>query len=99
MQVKKLPISFYVFRKDGSKNPNIKTHFLEEMILDTHTALDKKIKLADDTIWELIMEEEVKQAFKISSSVRCIVSFQAHTQGNYAVARLFKENKRTKGKQ
>lgn len=86
---KNSPVTFHVFRSDGSKNPDIKAYFLSNLDLDVHTALEGSLKLKDGTLWRLVMEDAVQQALKSATSVKVLVSFQARTQGNYAVARLF----------
>ena len=94
METKKHDVTFHVFRKDGSKNPDIKLFFLENMVIDAHTATSETLKLQDGTVWSLILEQQVKEALKRETEVACLVSFQARTYGNYAVARLFDKDKR-----
>lgn len=91
--LKKPAVTFHVFRKDGSKNPDIKLYFLENMMLDVATVLEKQIKLKDDTVWELVLEPAVIGALKTQKEVKCLISFQARVYGNFAVARLFDPNK------
>lgn len=87
------PVTFHVFRKDGSKNPDIKLSFLEDMTISVHDIPKGHITLVDGTIWELVMEAPVKEAFKKQTEVKCLISFQARVNGNYAVCRLFDETK------
>lgn len=83
------PITFHVFRKDGSKNPDIKAFFLERQRLTAMDAVKGTITLSDKTVWTLVMETSVSKALKEQHEVLCIISFQARQQGNYAVARLY----------
>lgn len=90
-------ISFHVFRKDGSKNPDIKAYFLENMSLTAHDAIEGKLILSDNTEWTLVLEPAVIDAIKSKETADCLISFQARHSGNFAVARLYNpEYKATK---
>ena len=86
-----LPITFYRYRKDGSLNPDIKRAFLQTCTLRVEDAIAGHVLLEDKSEWTLVLEPPVHEAFKRSSLVDCIVSFQIRKGGCYAVARLFKE--------
>ncbi len=95
MDKNKTTVTFHVFRKDGSKNPDIKNFFLENVQLDAHMASEGTITLEDKTVWTIVLEEPVAEALKQQAgSISCLVSFQARVQGNFAVCRLFDPNKR-----
>lgn len=91
--MKKKTVTFHVFRKDGSKNPDIKKYFLENLTLTAQDALEGKIKLQDGTLWDIVLESPVHSALRGADAVKCLVSFQARTYGNFAVFRLFDETK------
>lgn len=84
-------ISFYVYRKDGSKNPDILRYFLEERELTAIEAAEGSLLQVDGSRWTLVLEDEVHKRLQESSdAVRCIISFQLRRSGAYAVARLWK---------
>lgn len=86
--------TFSIYRSDGSKVPTLKKSFLVKEHI-SHLDYFKGYKtLEDGTVWKLILENEVISDIKIkghSDTSFCIVSYQAHTHGNYAIARLVKE--------
>jgi hypothetical protein len=87
-------ISFYVFRKDGSRNPDILRSFLEEHYLTATDAALGFFKQVDNSNWQLILEDEVKnKLLEETEAVKCIISFQLRRSGAYAIARLWKEKK------
>lgn len=88
-------VSFYVYRKDGSSNPEIKKFFLDVRELTAIDAVQGHIRLSDNTIWELVLESPVVKALKAASAVKCVISFQARIQGNYAVARIYDDTKQS----
>jgi len=92
------PVTFHVFRKDGSRNPDIKYSFIEKRLVSFHDAAEGFIRLDDNTMWALVMENEVKAAMTGSTPTYCIISFQARVNGNFAVARLFKDDYKAKGR-
>lgn len=95
----KYPVpTFHVFRSDGSKNPDIVKHFIERMDISAIDAVEGKLKLKDNTEWTLILEPTAKVALQKASTVYCIISFQARTYGNYAIARVFDQSKVKGGK-
>jgi hypothetical protein len=84
-------ITFHVFRKDGSRNPDITRYFLENMIVTAQDALEGRLVLQDRTEWTIVLEVPVKKALQAADNANCLVSFQARVSGNYAVCRLFDE--------
>lgn len=92
------PVTFHIFRRDGSRNPDIKHSFLEIMDVSAHDIAECFIRLEDGTIWSLVCEADVKTAFKSAMLVKCIISFQARVNGNFAVARLHRTDYKPKGR-
>lgn len=86
------PVSFVVFRSDGSKNPDILKYFLERMHIGAVDAVEGVLTLQDGTRWTLVLEPQVKEALKQTDNCQCLVSFQARRHGNFAVARLYNPN-------
>ena len=89
-----LPITFYLYRKDGSLNPDIKRAFLQAMSVSAEDAIAGRIFLEDKSEWILVLEAPVRAALKAASLVECVVSFQIRTTGAYAVARIWSPPKR-----
>lgn len=82
--------SFSIYRADGSKVPTLRRSFIIKQDI-TQAELDANVVSLDDgTSWELVVDDEVWDRIKQQGSAYCIVSYQAHSHGNYAVARLFK---------
>ena len=98
VQDKLSPVTFHVYRKDGSRNPDIKHSFLEKKSLSAYDAMSGYLTLEDKTAWKLVLEQAVSQAFTAFQDVLCLVSFQARIDGNYAIARLYKEDYKSKGR-
>ena len=92
------PVTFHVFRRDGSRNPDIKHSFLEIMYVGAHDAMEGFLRLSDNTMWQLVLEPEVASKLTTTDSIHCIVSFQARVNGNFAVARLYREGYKPKGR-
>lgn len=92
------PVTFHVFRKDGSRNPDIKYSFIEIMSLSAQDAAEGYIVLSDKTTWAVVVEDAVRGMLMTTDAVKCIISFQARVNGNFAVARLFREDYRPKGR-
>lgn len=94
MNNNKSPISFYVYRRDGSRNPDIRFSFLEEHHLAAEDAVRGYLLQTDGSRYSLVLEEDVRQALLASAEpVHCIISFQQRRSGAYAVARLYKEKR------
>jgi len=84
-------ITFYVFRKDGSKNPDILRYFLEDRFLTAYDAAEGFLSQPDGTKWKLILEDAVRyEITQGNNNCKCLVSFQLRRSGAYAVARLWK---------
>lgn len=82
-------IKFSIFRADGSKVPTLKKAFLVKEYIYPSDLTDGVLHLEDGTEWTLITEHLVQNSLvNLRSKVFCIVSYQAHTHGNFAVARL-----------
>lgn len=91
-----LPISFYLYRKDGTPNPDIRRAFLQRITLFAEDAIKGKYFLEDKSEWTLVLEPAVREALLHSASVECVTSFQVRTQGAYAVARIWNPPQRGK---
>jgi len=87
-------VSFHVFRKDGSKNPDITRYFLDNKTITAHDAMEGKLVLSDRTEWTLVLEPRVREALRQGDSVECLISFQARVDGNFAVARIYDPEKK-----
>lgn len=88
----KIP-SFTVYRADGSKVPTIKKSFLVKEWIERAHLTRSWMTLEDGTDWNLVLEDEVKAALEIETEVFCIISYQVHEYGNFAIARVVKERK------
>lgn len=85
--------SFGIYRADGSKHPTLKRNFIIKMDLYTNDLRNGYVTLVDGTNWALSAEQEVKDAIQAVGDTFCIVSFQVHEHGNYAVARKYSAKK------
>ena len=89
----KSPITFHIYRKDGTANPDIKQSFLDRKHLSAQDAIEGSLTLDDQTKWQLVLEAPVQKKLKEQDAVLCIISFQVRQSGNYAVARLFDQTR------
>lgn len=87
--------TFEVYRK-GSNNklvPNLVKAFLMKKVI-TKDDIDRSyLQLPDSSLWILCPELEVSYALDYSDSCICLVSYQVHRHGSFAVARLYEEDK------
>ena len=97
-QEKLSPVTFHVFRKDGSRNPDVRHSFIEKQYIGAHDAMEGYLTLSDQTIWKLVLEPEVNSKLQENENCYCIISFQARVNGNFAVARLYREDYKPKGR-
>jgi hypothetical protein len=88
--------TFNIHRADGSRSPTLVRNFLNKMYISVAEAARGSLILPDGTEWELIIENEAKAA--LVQSAYCIVSFQVHTTGNFAIARLYTPHKEDKAR-
>jgi len=82
---------FSIFRADGSKVPTLKKAFLVKEHISLKHFRHNSLILEDGTEWEMVVENAVEDGVFKNASAFCIVSYQAHTHGNYAVVRLVAE--------
>lgn len=85
--------SFGIYRADGSKQPTLKRSFIVKMDISLFNVKLGYVTLNDGTSWILTVEPEAVDLIDLNGSAFCIVSFQAHEHGNYAVARHFSPKK------
>ena|SRR5690606_1512863 len=79
--------SFRIHRTDGSVVPSIKNAFVTKKTLSYEDIRRGYLILEDGTEWQLVMDSETSD--KIFRDKRaCMVSFQAHSYGNFAVVRI-----------
>lgn len=76
-------VDFRIYRKDGSKVPTLIKAFLVKENITSNTLEQGKIVLEDGTEWEIVWDSHLQPA----DINYCIISYQAHTTGNYAVCR------------
>lgn len=86
-------LNFSILRVDGSKYPSVKKAYLKTFII---TEEDIEIGQLKDSgiVWPLYIEPEViRHIYESFWPTKCIVSFQVHTWGKAAIARLYKDMK------
>lgn len=83
-------VKFSIYRADGSKPPSLKRSFIVKQRISLSDVVEGSLMLDDGTVWALIIEPEAFEVMLKDQSAFCIVSYQVHTHGNYAVARLYK---------
>lgn len=86
--------TFMIHRADGSLPETLINSFLIKRDL---SLLDKNkgtITYHDGTVWKLVIEDiELDIELELRGYAYAIISLQAHTDGNYAVSRLFDKNR------
>jgi hypothetical protein len=89
-------LNFAISRIDGTKRPSIIKAYLRTVKITEEDLVIGQIK--DDGIhWPLYPDFTVAQAITESLfPIKCIVSFQIHTWGKAAIARLYKDMKGVK---
>lgn len=94
----KLVPSFYIYTPEGNKVSSIKKAYIKKLTISTET-YQKRELTADNVQWKLVVDDpHIREAIETELAYKgeayCIISFQVHNFGNYAVMRLFKGEKR-----
>lgn len=89
---------FSIFRQDGSLNPRIKRSFIRKEYINSYDYERGFLELEDGTRWELVVSPELEVAHSgdYYRETYCICSMQVWDTGNYAVCRIYREEKPTK---
>ena len=87
-------VTFSVYRKDGSLVPTLVTQpFLQRLVFSPENLSSTRILHNNGKTYTKVFEPEVIEALKTGEFVSCIVSFQEHKHGNYAVVKKVSEYK------
>lgn len=87
--------TFNIYRADGSKCPTLRRCFIIRMDVSWNDRSVGSICLPDGTLWDLTIEDQADQAIQDAGRAYCIVSFQVHEHGNFAIARFYDPRKLT----
>jgi hypothetical protein len=100
MAITRLPVpTFRIHRADGSRPLSLKNAFVLKEWL-TQEDMDRGfIEIEDGTKWQLsIQDKDIRHVIHSAGRAWCVVSYQAHTYGNFAIAKLFREQSKDKEK-
>lgn len=91
--------SFFTQTKDGKKIASIKFAFLKKLHL-TREQYTKYTLLYDTREWKIVLDEkdakDIREDIAFEGYSACVVSFQVHQFGNYAIYRKDRNTKQEK---
>lgn len=88
-------VTFSIYTPSGQKIASLQKAFVRVMLLSCFDLVAQKLYTEDGESWNLRVNHKLAESLQNVERVEAIVSFQKHTFGYYAIAKLYNPQGRT----